>query len=507
MTARMIAWGVACAILLQLAACATRTPVAPVENGEIASLREAAENGDAAAQEKLGSRYANGEDVPKDAQMAAQWFRRAADHGFAPAQRKLGICYLQGEGVEKDERKAFEWLYKAAERGDIQGLSLLGSCYMNGTGVEKNEREGFQWIFSAANQGDVEAQNNLAMCYLTGRGVRFNEKDGVAWLRMSAEKGNANAQARLAVMYQNGWGIGQDDPQAVAWLQKAAGQDVAEAQGKLGACYLEGRGVPQDEPMAVNLLLKAAQKGDIDAQNQLVACYREGRGVAKNEQEADKWLAQVIAAVDGPVRYPPLGEVRSLHGKVDLLWHFPKPVTLSFPNLELWAKGDCTRIEMASTGTTATKSVALQIGPKLYTYVEGEPRGYVRQLTTGTLAAHGLCRQVEWVKKNCTQFSIVSLNGVPCNRYEFKEEPGRTLFSDFLENRDEFRELIGDTTAWLSRANSLPVSWYSKAGSGPQTRSKTAFYRELQANPEIPDSLFELPAGVTFADIPEEPAT
>ena len=51
--------------------------------------RKAAELGDAAAQNNLGTCYAMGEGVEKDEAEAEKWFRRAADQGYPPAQRNL----------------------------------------------------------------------------------------------------------------------------------------------------------------------------------------------------------------------------------------------------------------------------------------------------------------------------------------------------------------------------------------------------------------------------------
>ena len=44
-------------------------------------------------------------------------YQKAAEQGNAAAQCKLGVCYDNGTGVEKDEQKAVEWYQKAAEQG------------------------------------------------------------------------------------------------------------------------------------------------------------------------------------------------------------------------------------------------------------------------------------------------------------------------------------------------------------------------------------------------------
>lgn len=69
-------------------------------------LRANAESGDAASQYALGSKYRNGDRVPKDNLEAIKWYRKAADQGHALAQTNLGVMYEKGEGVPKDGAEA-----------------------------------------------------------------------------------------------------------------------------------------------------------------------------------------------------------------------------------------------------------------------------------------------------------------------------------------------------------------------------------------------------------------
>ena len=116
------------------------------------SLREAAEQGDAASQAAIGVMYANGQGVPQDDAQALDWYRKAADQGDAqrsltsalctptakacprttrgrrvvPQGRRprkcrrpvhLGLMYDNGRGVTQDYAKAVKWYRKAAEQG------------------------------------------------------------------------------------------------------------------------------------------------------------------------------------------------------------------------------------------------------------------------------------------------------------------------------------------------------------------------------------------------------
>lgn len=64
--------------------------------------RQAAEQGDAAAQALVGGMYLVGEGVPRDFAEAAKWYRKAAEQGNADAQYDLGVMYADGQGVPRD---------------------------------------------------------------------------------------------------------------------------------------------------------------------------------------------------------------------------------------------------------------------------------------------------------------------------------------------------------------------------------------------------------------------
>ena len=82
------------------------------------AVRQAAEQGDAAAQYNLGLMYANGEGVPKDDAEAVKWYRLAAEQGDANAQYGLGFMYATGRGVLKDSVLAHMWSNIAGANGN-----------------------------------------------------------------------------------------------------------------------------------------------------------------------------------------------------------------------------------------------------------------------------------------------------------------------------------------------------------------------------------------------------
>ena len=80
-------------------------------------FRKAAEQGDGAGENNLGSMYERGQGVPKDYAQAASWYRKAADQGDALAQNNLGLMYEDGRGVAQDYVLAHKWFNLAATQG------------------------------------------------------------------------------------------------------------------------------------------------------------------------------------------------------------------------------------------------------------------------------------------------------------------------------------------------------------------------------------------------------
>ncbi len=87
----------------------------PMDDAEdVKRWLEAAEQGDADAQYKLGLAYSKGEGVAKDAAEAVKWYRKAAEQGLAEAQCSLGLAYYSGGGVPKNNVQAYFWFNLAA---------------------------------------------------------------------------------------------------------------------------------------------------------------------------------------------------------------------------------------------------------------------------------------------------------------------------------------------------------------------------------------------------------
>jgi TPR repeat protein len=86
--------------------------------------------------------------------------QQAAEQGDALAQNSLGWMFDTGRGVPKDYEEAFKWYSMAANQGDAEAQNNLGTMYQNGQGVRPDNVEAFRLYCLSATQGNTNAINN-----------------------------------------------------------------------------------------------------------------------------------------------------------------------------------------------------------------------------------------------------------------------------------------------------------------------------------------------------------
>jgi TPR repeat protein len=179
--------------------------------------REAALDGDPAAQCFLGECYRNGWGCTPNSRNALDWLIRSATNGYHRGQLKAAdmaletrnfplaekwytVCARRGE-AEAQFRLAN--LYDAAfkGRGTLQLVKVqivpnyrTADWYIEGTNhmrtrvyaVAAGYTEAAKWYKKAAAQGHTSAQNNLGVMYALGHGLRADLLEAYKWLRLSA---------------------------------------------------------------------------------------------------------------------------------------------------------------------------------------------------------------------------------------------------------------------------------------------------------------------------------
>lgn len=124
--------------------------------------------------------YRNG-----DYAKAMELWRPLADKGNADAQYRVGSMYAEGKGVQRNDATALTWFQQAAEHGNAAAQYNVGASYATGVGVAQSDAEAAKWFKRAANQGMPFAELNLGLLYAAGRGVPQDNIEAMTWLQIS----------------------------------------------------------------------------------------------------------------------------------------------------------------------------------------------------------------------------------------------------------------------------------------------------------------------------------
>lgn len=144
------------------AAAPDETPVSTqADSTDLAAMLPLARQGDATAQNNVGTIYLNGTGVEKDMNQAVYWFKKAALQHQPDAENTLGMLYIRGIGVQADPQKAVPLISDAADQGNADAENDLGLMYANGVGVDQDSDMAAQWLRKALAAGSQVAANNL----------------------------------------------------------------------------------------------------------------------------------------------------------------------------------------------------------------------------------------------------------------------------------------------------------------------------------------------------------
>jgi hypothetical protein len=110
-----------------------RRPDVDEKRREITQQLSLAERGDAAAQNVLAARLAQGYFVKSDQAGALYWYAQAARQGYTYAKWNAGTMFLHGEGTPSAMLELGMLLVEqAAECGEVSARQFLSQCYARG---------------------------------------------------------------------------------------------------------------------------------------------------------------------------------------------------------------------------------------------------------------------------------------------------------------------------------------------------------------------------------------
>lgn len=276
-------------------------------------------SGNPYAQLLLGNCYYEGDEVERDYEKAAYWYRKAAENDIPKAQYNLGVCYHLGLGVEQDYEKAIDWYHKAAQNGDVKAQYTLGRLFQDGaiyTGeeniIEKDYEQAAYWLQKVAEldkdgeygQLVIFAEGDLLNLYLE---TKEYEK-ALHWYRIIDDSDDVGVGDMLFNIFKESYGsvyfgepsrmdVEEDsedenellDEDGLQLLMEAVDNGSLQAPLELAHRYEKGIGVPKDINKMINIYTMAGENGNSDAVRDLARLYAKGEIVDKDLDKALYW--------------------------------------------------------------------------------------------------------------------------------------------------------------------------------------------------------------------------
>ena len=217
-----------------------------------------------------------------------------AENGDPAAQLRVGVSYLDQGERQQDFKKALSYLRKSAIQGNIEAQYHMGLVHKQGKGVEANPTIALKWFYIAAEAGHKQAisltQNGetgmLPKPTNTAKNLSKYFSDAVMLYKASVVKNKPDWQFKLGCLFEAGLGVDQDYAEAAHWYKLASDQKHDAAHAALGKLHFHGLGVANSTAQAVDLFTISAANGNADGQYHLGYAYEMGIGVEKNVEEA-----------------------------------------------------------------------------------------------------------------------------------------------------------------------------------------------------------------------------
>lgn len=155
-----------------------------------------------------------------DYETAVKLYTQAAAQGHADAQFRLGVMYDAGAGVRENDAKAIALFTQAAAQGDTLAQFFLTRMRANYEKTPEDNTKIVRWVKLAAEQGNAKAQHYLGLMYDNGRGKAQDKIVAHMWLNMASLNGNEMAKNRKKTLEES-----------MSEVQ------IAKAEEKAGQCF------------------------------------------------------------------------------------------------------------------------------------------------------------------------------------------------------------------------------------------------------------------------------
>lgn len=192
------------------------------------------------------------------------WLDQAATRGNIDALLLLASLFDKGEQVVRDGNRAADYFRRAALLGD----AVAAFRYAQHLAAEKGpgpDGDPLSWFRRAAEKGIAGAQYEAARLLDQRVGDEEIQKEALAWYRKAAEQGHPQGALRLGIALETGRGTPPAPAEAIPWYLKAAEANDPEALFRLGNLYDRGMGTTADFSRARDYYSRAATLGHAEA--------------------------------------------------------------------------------------------------------------------------------------------------------------------------------------------------------------------------------------------------
>ncbi len=131
-----------------------------MDNEELNSLIENANNGIIAAMNELAARMATGDGIEQNLEGAIQYYYKAGQAGSPEALYNLGLMQLFGEGTKQNNDQGVSTLLQACRLGSSDACIFIAESYTQGLyGLDKSYESALPFYLAGFFLGDAKGAN------------------------------------------------------------------------------------------------------------------------------------------------------------------------------------------------------------------------------------------------------------------------------------------------------------------------------------------------------------
>ena len=269
------------------------------------------------ATNNLGMIYMTGKGVPKNYEVAYNWFKQGAEAEISACMANMGRLYELGYNGKPNYKAAIDQYLKANKFGYPDALSEIARILnqVNTKEVRQSQIDdlilhiklGFMIEHDLEpSNSDGSLENTLAEMFDRIDGKPTFKEAALHCYMAAREKGNSDAINNIGAMYLKGEHVKSNAQTALKYFTEAAELGNPHAMKNLGSCYLEGIGTEGNYEMAIHWLKQSVDLGCEDAVPALAYSY-----YCLNPDDTDEYLPLMDYACDmgHPASLTLLGEM------------------------------------------------------------------------------------------------------------------------------------------------------------------------------------------------------